>query len=334
MSLIRLIFTGLVTFVPNADYTEVCVVMVDARNPLQVPGTEEFLAPHVGGIRVDHRFVEGISPRPPDLVVDGDRGESAIFLLDDEQLTLAPTDSEELLLKVVRNQRTPDTLKPCCTGLPGDLCVGPPCGQIVKSYQEQRRDFDWLISLAELHPADDKVAKVKGDCFDETAPPSVVLARFPLPAGTLITRVLEGEDDPGNWYSDLIAVPEFNADDVLGHEEVLRALTRDVALEIIVSGVPELEIASSNLFTGQPGVPIKIQANDRSLLEVRFFNSSLDVIRHDHYHAGEDELAHQAHHFLHFYRLSESLIDPSLWRVPARGEGAGDLLCPPEQGRP
>lgn len=319
--IIRIIFAGLIAFAPSQDGKEMCVVLVDARNPLTVNG--ELVPPHHPVIRVAERTVVA-SPmlRQPDALTPD---QSALFFLDDESLSFMPNASTEVDLNVftLAPEQKPNPSKPCChdvmvcTGT--TLCTRHPTAA---PFHEQRQDFSWILRPDEAVP---DAAHLAGDCFEATPPPSTVVARFKLPAGRLFTYQLEGEAAPTNASTDSIITVAFTAKFPFPEFEP-RAVPRRIALEIEVDSSPELLIDAVG-FSGIVHKPIHLR--DGSVLELMVMNSPMEEIRDPN--LGGDM---PARHFAHYYRLSETPIDPSNWRVPANAVSAGELLCPPVQMGP
>jgi hypothetical protein len=314
--MIRIIFLGLIAFVPSADDKKQCALLVDASRPLDYGG--HTIPAHHAAIRVHRDRVDtSTGRRQPDDYV-GPEDQYAVFYLRDEIVRLEPEHSGEAPSPPLRIPEKPDPRKPCCTNAPGENCSGGNQCVGTPPYEQQRKDYDWVLPLGETVPT---AARAKGDCFEVDPPDEDIQAQVHLPAGKLFTLQLEGEPDPKNTDTDKIALIVFPGAD--GFEP--RAAARRVALEVGVvgDGEPALRIRSRIIGSDVDLPVIRLQGKD-GLLDVMVMNSAAPQLD-DPDHVG----TRPAPHFVHFYRLSATEIADDKWLIPRSFPFQGELLCPP-----
>jgi hypothetical protein len=182
--ILRIFFSGLITFIPNADGTEVTVLLLDSHSHTTSDGGS--LPPHrpvlvtralscAGDCTPDDASVAQalFADKPADQAADALQvavlGGSA-WPLNDTDLSIRASNGEALPpLSIVRNARGVEN---------GHLKAIPTTAQ-------ERRDFSWVPDLDQILPS---FGDLEPALFAERPPRTVVAARLRLRSGTLATH--------------------------------------------------------------------------------------------------------------------------------------------------
>lgn len=276
--ILRIFFSGLITFVPNADNTEVTVLLLDSHGHTTSDGGA---LPHHKPVLVTRALgCEGdCTPREPSV---------AQFLFADKAVDQA---ADALHAAVLGGSAWSLADTELSIRSAGEACLQPPLTLVrdargvenghpkaIPTTAQERRDFSWVPDLDQILPS---LGDLEPSLFAARPPRTVVAARLRLRSGTLSTHSVvrvDGKVQPiafragggtsnvsynqavAGWVSAEIVVPSDGIEIVAQDfdDGTLRTMTlkpKDGLVEMAILNLPYFEppAADAPRPTPQPG---------------------------------------------------------------------------------